>query len=63
MLNLNRKRPHVVIDAEDDEEVAESKKSHIGEACDLKKQFLLANMSSIGESFERRKKFIVIQNR
>ncbi|VDL52829.1 unnamed protein product, partial [Hymenolepis diminuta] len=58
------KRPHIVIDTEDDEEASESrKKSRSAESYDLKKQILLANKSSTGESFERKKKFIVIQNR
>lgn len=64
MYNLNRKRPHIVVDTEDDEEASESrKKSRPDESYDLKKQILLANKSSTGESFERKKKFIVIQNR
>ncbi|KAM3176798.1 hypothetical protein ACTXT7_005814 [Hymenolepis weldensis] len=58
------KRPHIVIDAEDGEEASESrKKSRPDESYDLKKQILLANKSSTGETFERKKKFIVIQNR
>nr|CDS28132.1 hypothetical protein HmN_000793100 [Hymenolepis microstoma] len=58
------KRPHTVIDGEGDEDALRGqKKSRPSELYDMKKQFLMTDKSSIGESFERKKKVIVIQNR